>query len=57
MKTLEADLDLIEDQLAWLTAQSFRASPDRKREILGRVRQLGRELERLVPELRETPYE
>jgi hypothetical protein len=50
---MEDKLDLIEDQLAWLTAQSFRASPDRKREILGRVRQLGRELERLVPELKE----
>ena len=51
---LSAQLDLIEDQLAWITAKIYREkSRETKTELLGRVKQLGRELERLVPELKQ----
>jgi len=52
--TLSAQLDLIEDQLAWLAARIYREkNQETKTELLGRVKQLGRELERLVPELKQ----
>jgi len=51
---LSEQLDLIEDQLAWLTAKIYSEQcRETKAELLGRVKQLGRELERLVPEIKE----